>query len=1139
MNISEFSDQLTSGDYARTNLYHVRLGHIKGQDQFYHQKGRDYNSDEMRFMVKQVTLPGKSLGTVDTKRFGAIFKVANDVIVDTCTMTIICSADMRERVFFEGWIDYIYNMNAAVNLTTGYEGYDDEGNYSNDITGGRAGRQYYDDVTGNKKKVYRMAYYNDYISKLSVDTYDRTGGVAYNVDMLEAYPTNLGPVELSWGDSGEVASFSVTFSYRDWFANLESQDEWTDEFANELMKNAEDHQESMEMEYDARKEVEDFLSSDVREVLDGMKERNIEDAKRRKGEAEDSAYLAQKMNDIEYIEDYKNSLEYKEMMDFINGDDTDMQPFINEAGATIILNVNDEASIRLFKAQGYIKDKKHAEYLNDKRDQQLAQEEIDRNKKNADYTKSAIDIVAEKNANSIIPEFKPTEVKFNYDKNGQIIIEDVIGTTTSSKTIVTEAGNVITTTTTLGAIETDVNLPKDDRTNFEKLVDGDISKTTVFAGPNVEPEPRETVEAIIGKEIQTTTVNGVKTDTLANGVEFGDNDFNPTDTKINVPAFDTQANNPHATQDMMDDADMDRTFMEADFDANKQQDAINVEHAYDEAKYNDRFQPVTMELRPDKPKDYDTNDASANAYHASLIDQRNKGQLTTIEVTKQEIQLMEAQGYELSNQKIQGVSSGRNFVETADNETQTQTFTSVNQNHTTGIASVNTSNIEFDMSTDKMTSSENNILLQGVDYDESLKLTAALNSGDQSKVLEVANEIQTDYENSPYYVDPDQELFDDIKAEDKATFAQSEFLSGADADYNELADEMKADDHQADSREMANDFKRSDELDNMKNAQIMAHEFKTADSKAMADNFKRLDGLDNMKNSQIMAHEFKEMDQAMLSAEGEQLSMEVQSNQAAHLDDITASAERMATEINVESGAESMNASQNFVDASKGSIISEFDSKSSMGLEHFSNEADAKDYLTYMDKSMPQPNGGVWYMETESGVIRGETLETPVSDSAEDINMFEDDFSTSGQDNKNFRLAGERLDNSVKSLEWELGAAVDRNTNFLTKGFVQAGVNREMGQFQIIDGITTEMVDASKNRMVGKMQGRISQGEQEYLISHIDQLSTDAGNYQDAKWTAQQGGDNLDAASHTQSMMEQNYNMNYEIPTYKATRIKN
>jgi len=225
----------------------------------------------------------------------------------------------------------------------------------------------------------------------------------------------------------------------------------------------------------------------------------------------------------------------------------------------------------------------------------------------------------------------------------------------------------------------------------------------------------------------------------------------------------------------------------------------------------------------------------------------------------------------------------------------------------------------------------------------------------------------------------------------------------------------------------------------------------------------------------------KENYQDLDSASTIQNNMEIQSDTDSHLDRLNDDAQRMSSELNIENAAAASNAMQDEVNRAHANQI------------------------------------------------------TPEVES----NMFEDDFSTSGQDNKNFRLAGERLDNSVNSLEWELGAAVDRNTNFLTKGFVQAGVNREMGQFQIIDGITTEMVDASKNRMVGKMQGRISQGEQDYLISHIDQLSTDAGNYQDAKWTAQQGGDNLDAASHTQSMMEQNYNMNYEIPTYKATRIKN
>jgi hypothetical protein len=903
---------------------------------------------------------------------------------------------------------------------------------------------------------------------------------------------------------------------------------------------------------------EEVITRAARAEIEEMKRLSIEDATRRAEEAADTAYVNQKMSDIEYIDDYKNSTEHREMMDFINGTDTDMQPYINEHGMTKQVNADNDAEVASAIKNGFIFDKGHADYLNDKKDKKRAQEEIDRDKKDADYTKSAIDNQAEFDKNSIIPEFGDTKVTFSSGADG--LPEDdkeVTATATSNVEITTADGSVISTITKVAIVENTTLKPKDDKYVAPRM---DETKKHDYKKPPLTYEDVE--RTMIGKETSSTEVNGEVVGTMATGTEFENHDFDPINTKLaNEPAYETIKNNPNATPEEMEDAVVDQKFMEADFDATKQQDAINVEHAYDV----DRNQPVTME--------------SSN------------NPLQTVVVSKQDIQLMENNGWELSNQKSSLISSGDNLELSDDGTTQTTAFTSVAQDHTIGMAVVDTSNIEFD-DDGKMTSSENSILLQGVDYYESQNLTDALNSGDQSKVLEVANEIQTDYENSPHYVDPEHVVFDDIKAEDKATFEQSEFLSGADADYNELADEMKAD--EAARVKAGRDYAAGLEIPHMidgSNAllrpevegpkQETPQETATREYDAWQADMK---GQGQVLDSQG-SYQSSTTDDTYFGVPGERdgpMGGLMDSDEAAEMSTAASAARQELEFINIRNKAldseedwiyNGQNMTENMMmmdiendalnDADMFEIRDDYFAgrKTELegiiaGKENYQDLDSASTIQNNMeiqsdtDSHLDRLNDDAQRMSSElnienaaaaSNAMQEEVNRAKVNQIVPEVesDMFEDDFSTSGQDNKTFRLEGDKLDNSVKSLKWELDAAVDRNTNFLTKGFVQAGVNREMSQFQDIDRITPEMVDASKNRMEGKMQGRISREEQNFLVSNIDKLAMDAGNYQDAKWTAQSGGNELDAASHTQSMMEQNYNMNYEMPTYKATRIKN
>ena len=205
MQVSDFNDVIgPTGGFARNNLYSIEIymprGH-KGMGasgsgeylgEFY--TGADKEKGGAKFLsykAKQVSIPGKTIGTIDAKRFGPIFKVANDLIVDTTTMTFMCGEDYAEHRFFDGWLSAIVGQ---VKHGTG-----------NSLGSPKKHRQ-----------IYTLSYYMDYVGEVRIIPLDRQGGAIANVVLIEAYPTNIGPIEYIWGDSTEIATFTVTWAYKDW-----------------------------------------------------------------------------------------------------------------------------------------------------------------------------------------------------------------------------------------------------------------------------------------------------------------------------------------------------------------------------------------------------------------------------------------------------------------------------------------------------------------------------------------------------------------------------------------------------------------------------------------------------------------------------------------------------------------------------------------------------------------------------------------------------------------------------------------------------------------------------------------------------------------------------------------------------------
>jgi len=210
MQISDFNLLLQAGretDFQRPNLYSIEIGlpapgsATNGTGFFgkFYNMGDEGDTKGLSYMAKSVSVPGKSIGTIDAKRFGPVFKVANDMIVDTVSMTFMLSEDWREHKFFDGWV-------------SGIMGHVKEGTGT---------------TVGKNRQLYTLSYYEEYVSSVSIIPLDRQGGAVATIYLHEAYPTNVGPVEMAWGEAGEIATFNVTWSFRDWF-HVKPEGWWAD-----------------------------------------------------------------------------------------------------------------------------------------------------------------------------------------------------------------------------------------------------------------------------------------------------------------------------------------------------------------------------------------------------------------------------------------------------------------------------------------------------------------------------------------------------------------------------------------------------------------------------------------------------------------------------------------------------------------------------------------------------------------------------------------------------------------------------------------------------------------------------------------------------------------------------------------------
>lgn len=196
-NVNNFKANINDYGYIKNNKFEVFVQSPKFlQNKNMVVNGKTTNVSDMnnllRFRIDQVNMPGISLTSVDTNRYGIgpTQKMPyNAQFVDT-GFRILLDRNTDLWDFWYNWLNGIFNFN----------GQEADGN--NIFTGGRIPN-------------YVVEYKDNYSSNMTIVLYDDLGKTVKKINLYEAFPSSIKDIPLSWSDTTNnllALSISITFS---------------------------------------------------------------------------------------------------------------------------------------------------------------------------------------------------------------------------------------------------------------------------------------------------------------------------------------------------------------------------------------------------------------------------------------------------------------------------------------------------------------------------------------------------------------------------------------------------------------------------------------------------------------------------------------------------------------------------------------------------------------------------------------------------------------------------------------------------------------------------------------------------------------------------------------------------------------
>lgn len=187
-NIRDFRNSFRNGEPASPAYYQVaiirnpnNIRKVNANNSLPRQQDLSVEQTSIKYRCLSATLPGKALNTVERRTYGPTRKIATGSVYQDVICSFVISDDMTELEYFNSWMGVISN----------------NANYQNSI-------------------VNDVAYYSKYVANVYIYQYSKSGAVSRVVVLEEAYPINIGDIQLAWDMSNEIMRVDITFAYRTW-----------------------------------------------------------------------------------------------------------------------------------------------------------------------------------------------------------------------------------------------------------------------------------------------------------------------------------------------------------------------------------------------------------------------------------------------------------------------------------------------------------------------------------------------------------------------------------------------------------------------------------------------------------------------------------------------------------------------------------------------------------------------------------------------------------------------------------------------------------------------------------------------------------------------------------------------------------
>lgn len=199
--VQKMSAVLNSLNIQHTNMYRVLIGTPPGlfnlpivSSNNFGDRGaplRNNSTQEvLSFFCTDINLPGVSLATTEIRRhgIGPFEKKPYVPIMADTTFQFIADGEGFITQYFHEWIRYI------INYSMGDKGMN--------------GRRY-------SLNAYEVDYKVNYSTDIIIQIFDKTSRLVKEYTLYEAYPLQIGEVQMSYASTDELMRLPVTFTFRD------------------------------------------------------------------------------------------------------------------------------------------------------------------------------------------------------------------------------------------------------------------------------------------------------------------------------------------------------------------------------------------------------------------------------------------------------------------------------------------------------------------------------------------------------------------------------------------------------------------------------------------------------------------------------------------------------------------------------------------------------------------------------------------------------------------------------------------------------------------------------------------------------------------------------------------------------------